>query len=154
MSPASMVVIGMGNPMRHDDGIGHVVLERLARLGVADDRVELVALDGEASRLLEAWRDRRRAVVIDAGGTGDRPGAIHRIEVGVDDLPGRASGTSSHAIGLVEALALGRALGRLPEQLIVVAVEPGDLTVGEGLSQPVADVVPEVVARVQAELSD
>lgn len=154
MTDPPIVVIGMGNPMRRDDGIGHVALERLGRLPELDERqVELVALDGEATRLIAAWRGRRRAIVIDAGRAGAAPGTVHRLEAGVDRLPGWTESPSSHTAGLAEAVALGDALGALPDQLIVLGVEAEDLSMGEGLSPAVEAALPALVERIHAEVA-
>lgn len=151
--PAPIVVIGMGNPMRRDDGVGHALLDELDPTTLeTDTAVDLVALDGESTRLIEAWRGRRRAIVVDAGGRGDAPGSIHRLQVGLDELPGWTSSASSHAPGLAEAVALGEAVDVLPEELIVLAVEPADMSPGEGLSGPVASAMPDLAEQVRREV--
>ena len=150
---APTVVIGIGNPMRRDDGVGHALLDELDPSDLAAGAaVDLVALDGEATRLIEAWRGRRRAIVVDAGGRGDQPGSIHRLQVGVDELPDWTRTASSHATGLAEAVALGGAVEVLPEELIVLAVEPDDMSPGEGLSGPVASALPDLVEQVRREV--
>ena len=59
---------------------------------------------------------------------------------------------SSHAIGLPEAYALGEALGRLPDRLVVLGVDVVDVDYGVGLTPAVAAAVPHVVEAVLAEL--
>ncbi len=144
---APAVVIGLGNSMRHDDGVGPAAVARLADQPLAG--ADVVALDGEATRLIEAWRDRRTAIVVDAIVRGGPPGTVHEIEVGRDPMPGWDTGGGTHAAGLAEAVALGRALDRLPAELVVLGVEPGDLSFGPGLSAPVAAALDSVVRRVR-----
>ena len=137
-----IVIIGVGNPWRRDDGIGWAVAEAVGhRLGPA---VEVVESDGEPTRLLDAWAGIDVAVVVDAVRGGGAPGKIH---VWTDDseLPGTSPSTGSHALGLADAVALGRALHRLPKRLIVVGVEAHDTTPGHGLSSAVAGAVEEAV---------
>jgi hydrogenase maturation protease len=147
------VIIGIGNPMRRDDGVGPAAVACLEGTDLTrpEGETELMVLDGEPTRLLEAWRDRQRAIVIDAARSDGVAGSIHRVEVGHDPLPRWATGSSSHSAGLAEALALGRALDRLPQQLIVFGVEVGDLTLGEGLSGAVCAALPALVERVTVE---
>lgn len=138
-------MIGVGNRFRRDDGVGPAVLDALA------DRVPpgaLVESDGEPARLLDLWDGVDRVVVVDAARTGAPPGACGVFTVADDrDLPaGRP--TSSHSAGLGEAWRLGRALDRLPGELVVVTVEVGDLGDGPGLSPEVAAAVPVAAARV------
>ena len=136
--------------MRGDDGLGPLFVEAFDSLEL--EGVETVALDGEPTRLLDAWRDRHRVVVVDAVVAGDSPGTIHRLVLGRDPFPGATSQRSSHGSGLAEAVALSEALGGLPTELVVFGVEPADVTPGLGLSSPVAAVLDDLVAMVRAEV--
>ena len=60
----SVVVIGIGNPLRRDDGIGPVALDALRQLSLAG--CDIVELDGETTRVIDEWRDRAMAIVVDA----------------------------------------------------------------------------------------
>jgi hydrogenase maturation protease len=78
------------------------------------------------------------------------PGSIHRLTVG--QLAADGTAASSHGLGMPDALRLGRALGRLPRRVVILAVEAADTGAGTELSKPVATALPEVVAAVMAEL--
>ena len=65
------LVIGVGNRWRGDDGIGPKTIDALAALGADGPDAELVTLDGEPGRLVAAWQDRSRVVVVDAIVAGD-----------------------------------------------------------------------------------
>jgi hydrogenase maturation protease len=142
------VVIGIGNPYRRDDGIGPALAGRLTRLGLSN--VDVRVLDGEPTSLLEAWTGARLAIVVDAVLCRPaRPGQIHRTS-----LPGLAGrpATSSHGLGVPEAIELGRALDRLPGRLIVYAVEAADVGFGTDLSPEVAAALPELLDAVLTDL--
>ncbi|MGI9614985.1 MAG: hydrogenase maturation protease [Acidimicrobiales bacterium] len=149
---APIVVIGIGNEMRSDDGVGPVAVERLAASDLGDD-VELLSLDGEPTRLIDAWRERRFGVVVDAIAGGAEPGTIHRVEVGVDAMPGWSSGPSSHLGGVAEAVAFAEVLMRSADRLIVYGIEPLTVAEGIGLSPAVAASVPTLVARIRSEVA-
>ncbi len=153
-SRASTVVIGIGNTMRHDDGVGIRAVEHLRLGGGPGGRVDLVDLDGESTRLIDAWRHRDRAVVVDAALTGGPPGAVYRFEVGRDRLPDWSAGASSHQAGLVEAVELARALDRLPDRLVLLGMEAADLSPGEGLSPEVHAALPGLIDQIRAEVAD
>lgn len=146
-----VVVIGVGNTWRTDDGIGAAAVALLHDRCDGSD-VDLVVVDGEPTRLIDAWRGRQLALVIDAVVRGSRPGTIHRAELGVDELPGPSAGASSHAGGVAEAIALARVLDRTPRRLVVLGVEPACLAPGSGLSTPVAEAVPALVEQVIVEI--
>jgi hydrogenase maturation protease len=145
-----MVVIGVGNEYRRDDGAGPAVVARLR------DRVppgvELVLTDGEPARLIEAWTGAALAVVIDAvRAEPSHPGRAHRF---VLDRPatGMTRAASSHGLGLDDAVRLAHALDRMPGRLIVHAIEAADLTQGTGLTPPVAAAVEHVASAVLSDL--
>jgi hydrogenase maturation protease len=146
-----VIVIGIGNTMRRDDGIGIAAVDRLATL-IRPDAAHLETMDGESTRLIEAWSGAERAVVVDAMRSGEPAGSVRRIEVGRDPLPSWAPGASSHHAGLAEAVDLGRALDRLPGHLVIYGVEVHDVSPGEGLSPTVENALPDLVRRLQAEV--
>jgi hydrogenase maturation protease len=154
-------VVAVGNPYRRDDGAGLAALAALrASLPAGASGVRLAQVDGEPTRLLDAWDGVRLAVVVDAATCRPaRPGRVHRavfrqgrLEAG----PGAgspAAGTSSHGLGLPEAVELGRILGRLPDRLVLLTVEAADVGYGDGLTPAVEAAVPELVRAIRTELA-
>ncbi len=151
--PGRALVVGLGNPMRADDGLGPAVIEALGRRS-ASDGVDLVVSDQDGPALLELWAGRPLAVVVDAvRSAGNPPGTLHRFTG--NQLAGRSMGTgptTTHRVGLGATLDLAEALGRLPERLVVHGVEVVDLGRGRGLSPPVAAAVEPLVDRIVLEL--
>jgi len=146
-----VIVIGVGNEFRTDDGAGPAVIARLA--GRVPDSVELVTSDGEPARLVEAWTRASTAIVVDAVSSGPAPpGTLHRTVIVGPALPSAESGqVSSHGLGLGTATELARVLGRLPGMLIVHGVQAADLSQGVGLSAAVASVIDDLAAAVLAD---
>ncbi|MFJ3714780.1 hydrogenase maturation protease [Streptomyces sp. NPDC090057] len=142
------VVIGVGNPLRGDDGAGPAAVEALR--GRVPDGTVLTVSDGEPARLLDLWDGADAVVVVEAlRGAPARPGTLHTFTAA--EAAGRTAGTAStHALGLGDCLALAEALGRLPRRLVVHAVEVADVALGEGLSDAVRSALPELVDRVAA----
>ena len=143
---ANTVVIGVGNPLCGDDAAGRAVVRSLRAAGMPPG-VELVESDGDPATLIEFWRGRDMALVVDAVRSGAPPGSIHHLE-----LPGMASvphGTSSHGLGLAEAVGIAAALGRLPRRLIVFGIEAGGCELGAALSVPVARTAESVAAQIR-----
>jgi hydrogenase maturation protease len=147
-----VVVIGVGNEFRRDDGAGPAVVTSLR--GQVPPGVELVVTDGEPARLIEAWTGAALAVVVDAVLTDpSRPGRVHRF---VLDRPigGPVRTTSSHGFGLDDAVRLALALDRMPGRLVVHAIEAADLSQGPGLTPLVAAAVGDVARAVLSDIRD
>ena len=146
---APIVVIGLGNRYRGDDGVGVAAAAELNRLALPGVRV--VTDIAEPTGLLEAWSGATLAVVIDAAvGTPPRPGRVRRCGLG-DVAAG--DGLSSHSVDVVRTHALGEALGRVPAELVLLTVEVADTDHGTGLTPRVARAVPEVLRMTLAELT-
>ncbi|MEV5875407.1 hydrogenase maturation protease [Streptomyces sp. NPDC052101] len=143
-----VVVIGVGNPLRGDDGVGPAAVEAL-RGRVPDDTV-LVVSDGEPARMLDLWRGADTVVVVEALRTPQaRAGELHTMTPA--EAAGHARGTAStHAFSLGECLALAEALDQLPPRLVVHAVEIADVALGAGLSDAVRTALPELIDRAAA----
>lgn len=144
------VVVGIGNEYRGDDGIGPLVAARLDAAHLPGVRVCIC--DGDPTGLLDLWDGADLAVVVDAVlCRPSTPGSIRRITG--DALRGVTVFASSHALGISDATHLGRVLGRLPRELVVIAVEAACFDLGAGLSEPVTEAIPEVLRTVRAELT-
>ncbi|MFQ6328605.1 MULTISPECIES: hydrogenase maturation protease [unclassified Nocardia] len=143
------VVIGVGNEYRSDDGVGSAVASRIEKLDIPG--VFVTISDGEPTSLLDMWADVELAVLIDAVRCESSvPGRVRRTDI--DLLRHAGTAASSHTLGIHDALPLGRALGRLPGRIVVIAVDVACLELGVGLSEPVADAVPRAVDAVVREL--
>lgn len=146
---AGIVVIGLGNVYRRDDGVGVVAAAAVERLALPG--VDIHAGVSDPMDLIEAWSGRELAVVIDAAVTVPAvPGRVRRRSP--TDLDA-GDGLSSHGFDLAQAHALGRALGRVPAAVVVFAVEVADVGHGAGLSPRVAAAVSDVVERVMDEVN-
>lgn len=144
-------VIGVGNPERGDDGVGPAVIERLRDRVAAD--VSLAAVSGEPGELVDRLGTAGAVWIVDAATGGGAPGTVHWLDAGSGGPVPARPGASSHGLGVVEALALAQALGRLPDVCRIVAIEGEGFGLGTGLSAPVSGAVDAVVEQLRAEIA-
>lgn len=140
------LVIGVGNPDRGDDGAGPAVVALLELEGVEVRRAR-----GEATELLQLFAGRELVYVVDAVVSGQPPGSLHRLDG--HELPPFMRCTSTHGLGLAEAVELARVLGSLPPRLVVLGIEAAQLRVGDEMSAPVRRAVECLARGLQEELS-
>jgi hydrogenase maturation protease len=146
-----IIVIGVGNPYRRDDGAGPAVIEGLRQRKLSD--VELAECDGEPTRLLDLWAGADLAIVVDAvRAVPARPGTVYRRSLPRPGL-GRTRSAATHAVDLGDAVALAAALDVLPIRMQLYAIEAGDLSAGVGLTDPVAFAVSELVTEIAEEVT-
>jgi hydrogenase maturation protease len=144
LSPARVVVIGVGNSFRCDDVAGLEVVRRLEPAAGA----EIHAREGDLAGLVDLWDTASSVIVVDSASSPDAPpGTIHRFDAVADALPtGLLS--STHAFGVAEAIELARALGRMPASLTVYAIEGARFEVGQELSPEVEAAIDKLVGEL------
>ena len=139
------LVVGIGNPLRGDDGVGPAVAA-LVRARAHPD-VHVAEVHSDPIALLDLWACCRRVVLVDAVCSGAPAGTLVAVDLRRHPLP-RTATASTHGFGLAQVIELGRALGRLPPELVFVGVEPGRVGAGTGLSEPVLAGVRAAAQRV------
>jgi hydrogenase maturation protease len=154
VSNQRLAVIGLGNPLRGDDGVGSRLVEELTRRGLPEG---VTALDGgtgglDLLHMLEgcAWQ---RAVIVDAADVGRKPGQFVRFTPDQARLVQTADNFSLHHAGLSEVLALANALGQTLPDLVIFGVQPAQIGWGEGLSQAVETALPALTDAILLEIT-
>ncbi len=128
-----VLVIGVGNEYREDDGVGVWVARRLAAHGL-----RAVERSGEGAGLIDAWSGAARVIVVDAATAGAAPGTLHRFDATRTVLPRGVFRCSSHDFGVAEGIETARVLGRLPPALELYAIEGARFGHGTEMTPAVA----------------
>jgi hydrogenase maturation protease len=144
-----IVVIGVGNLLMKDEGIGIHALEALQEIDLPPD-VKLI--DGGTSPDLIAYTQAGdKLIIIDAAKAGDEPGAIYRFRP--EDLAvEKGTLTSSHELGVVQNLSLMSLLGTKPSEIIIIGIEPAVIDAGLELSPLLQRKLPDIVKVVLKEI--
>ncbi|HHL39487.1 MAG TPA: hydrogenase maturation protease [Deltaproteobacteria bacterium] len=148
----AVLVLGVGNILLRDEGLGVRAVEHLRERYVPPEGVELVDGGCGGLRLLSLLASHSRVIVIDAARAGGEPGSVYRIpgERLHRSLPLM---TACHDVGLKELLAMAQLEGANPEELVVIAVEPADISPGLELSETVRERLDDVASLVKDELA-
>ncbi len=130
-----------------DDAAGLLAAERLRALGIPAKSVS-----GEASGLVEAWNDADDVILVDTVVGSGPAGSIHRWDT-EQCLPLPGSPSSTHGLGVAEAIELARALGRLPRRLRVYGIEGRQFNFGTDLSPELPPAIDSVVEEIAREMN-
>ena len=149
-APRRIAVFGVGNADRGDDGIGPLVTRALR--GRLPAEVPVQARGGDMLALVEEWSGCDALICVDALAPLGAPGRIHRLDLAIEELPRALAFTSSHAMGLADAIALARVLGRAPADIIVFGIEGCCFDDGAPMTPAVAAAAGEAADRVVAEV--
>lgn len=151
-----ILVIGLGNPHRCDDGVGFFVIDELQHSGLQG--VELMKLKADGYALLETWGDRKMVIIVDAAIGVGPVGVAKRFNARSERISAKLCPVSSHSISLAETISLAKTLGKMPDQLFIIVVEVSNLGHGNEISPKVLEagkrVSKEIQNLIQSELAN
>lgn len=148
-----VLVVGLGNPLRGDDGVGPRVVAELKRRSLPKG-VEVLDAGAAGLDLLQLTEGWDRVVVVDAADVGKEPGQFVRFTHNQARLVEADEPFSFHHAGLAEVLALARALDRHLPPIVIFGVQPRKVGWGEGLSTDLESGLPILVDAVLEEVSE
>jgi hydrogenase maturation protease len=149
-SPVALLVLGLGNVLCADDGLGVVAVRRLLRRYEVPDGA--VVLDGGTLglSLLPVVEDARMAILVDAVRADGPAGSFVRLE-GDDVAPAVAERLSVHQVGVADLLGVARWREHCPSPLILLGLVPESLDLSVCRTPRVAAALDDLVERVVAE---
>ena len=147
-----MLVLGLGNLLCADDGVGVVALHRLRDDWHLPDGVVAVAGGTLGLALLPLVERAERVILIDAVRADGPPGTPVRL-TGDDVAPAVRDRLSPHQVGVADLLGGAALLDRYPTEVVIVGVVPASVELAFERTPAVAAALPALVARVVAELA-
>jgi hydrogenase maturation protease len=141
----SVLILGIGNPLAGDDGVGVLAIAALAARGDLPKGVRLLDVGVLGIDILACVDPGEAVVILDAVRGGGEPGALYRVALDEIEAPSRPA-VSLHELGIADALAAARLMGR-PLRGTLLGVEPARTEpFSTGLSAPVAAALPALQA--------
>ena len=127
-------IIGLGNPLMRDDGVGIRVVERIRDDSRLPADVEVLDLGTGGLTVLHAIEGRSRAVIVDCAMMDEEPGTMRRFTP--DEVHSRRVGfrLSLHGGDLLNILEIAGDTGQHPREIIIFGIQPKVVDPGEGLS--------------------
>lgn len=148
---ATTLVLGLGNTIMADDGVGPRLIDYLAQQGQLPDDVALLDGGTLGLDLLPRLEGVQRLIIVDAVEIGQVPGSLIRLS-GEEVAMALDTKLSPHQMGLKDLLAVARLLGHLPDEVVLLGVQPASIEMAAELSPQVAASLPQLAAMVRQEL--
>lgn len=146
------LVLGIGNPILQDDGIGYHVAKRIERMNI--EGVDTKAVSTSGLDIINFISGYDKVVIIDAIQTKNgKVGSVYKLKE--DDFFNTVHSTNPHAINIATALSMAKksAHEKMPKEIIFFAVEVEEIsTFGEELTLKVQEALPEIVKLVLNEI--
>ncbi len=149
-----IVVLGLGNPLMADEGIGVDLVSRLSQEAARYPEVDFLDAGTGGMTVLHVIEGRRKAVLLDCAYMSEAPGTIRRFSP--DDVRSTKvlAHQSLHEADLLQVLALAERLGQLPEQVVFFGIQPETIEVRQGLSNALRDRIDHYLDAIRSELED
>lgn len=147
-----IAVFGLGNPLMTDEGIGILVLQALEARNDIPAEVELVDLGTGGLRILHEAEGRTKLIFVDCALMGEPAGTIRRFTPDEVRSVKPRMRQSVHESDLMHNLELARRLGRCPDDVVILGIEPEKVEPGMQLTPTLAGRLEDYVAAVLAEI--
>jgi hydrogenase maturation protease len=148
-----LLVLGLGNVLLMDDGVGGAAVSLLLDRFEVPDGVSVLDGGTLGLSLLPHLEAADTVILVDAVRTDDAPGTLVRFD-GDDVAPAVATRLSPHQVGVADLLDGARWLGRYPERVLLLGLVPASIELGVGLSPMVhaslSDLVDQIVEEARA----
>lgn len=141
------LILGVGNPLRGDDGVGPEVIRLLQEDPLVTGKADLLDGGTDGLNLLDDIQAYQYVIIVDAVNMGAPVGHVRRFTTEEARISIVSEALSTHGFGLGEVLALLKQLGCQTE-IVIVGVQPLATNFGESMSAEVAQAIPEVIEAI------
>ncbi len=148
----SVVVLGLGNPLMADEGIGVYLIERLRESASAYPAVDFIDAGTGGLSILYLIEGRRKAIVIDCAFMDEPPGTIRRFTPDQVQSTKVLAHQSLHEADLMQIIALAGELGQAPGAIVIFGIQPQRVEPGLGLSRTLTERIDDYLSTIRQEL--
>jgi hydrogenase maturation protease len=152
-SQKDVVVIGLGNVLLSDEGIGVHLVRRLSNQRDKFHLVDFVDAGSAGMNLLHLIANRKKAVIIDCAKMGSKPGTIRRFAPDEVQSVKQLSHYSLHEADILKVIALSKQLGECPAEVVFFGIEPESIEPGQNLSKTLFAKIDAYAAEIRKELT-
>jgi len=146
-----IAVLGVGNLLLRDEGIGVHLVEKLADV-LDDSNIKIIDAGTYPDFLTLVEDNLDKLIIVDAIKNGDEPGTIYRFDFDIVDLEG-APPFSIHDIGVVESVRTMALFNKQPKSTVVIGIEPKNMDFGLQLSPEIEKKLPKIIDLILQEIN-
>ncbi|MBS3787179.1 hydrogenase maturation protease [Candidatus Bipolaricaulota bacterium] len=147
---AKLGVIGIGNTLKGDDGVGVMLVNRLEEEDFSDE-VEFHEVGTSGLNIIHYLKDLDKAVIIDALRSEGEPGNSTFFRP--NEVDNSIKIRSTHDANLLEAIDLSETLGERPEDIVIMGIIPEDISLRDELSPLLKEKLPELEEKLKGKIN-
>ena len=144
-----VLVLGIGNILLSDEGIGIHIINELQNMPLPDD-IEVIDGGTAGADLLDILAERRKVIIIDAIQTDSPPGTVLKFTLD-DIMPSENNAISMHDLGIPETLHMAKMIGFAPKETVFFGIKPQNLGCGLDLSEALQKQIPSIINLILEE---
>ena len=146
------IVLGLGNPLMGDEGIGIKLIEMLQSASGDFPEADFIDAGTGGMSLLHLISGRKKAVIIDCALMGETPGTIKQFTPDEVKTVKQLRHLSLHEVDIIKVIDLARQLGECPEEIIFLGIEPESVNQQMELSDILTDRLAQYIETIKAQL--
>ncbi|SUS05644.1 maturation element for hydrogenase 2 [Candidatus Defluviicoccus seviourii] len=150
--PGSVLVLGVGNILLADEGVGVRAVDAFRCRYVVPAEVEILDGGTAGMGLIDLIAGRKHLIIVDAVNAGGAPGSIIRL-AGADIVPFLRQRLSPHQLGLLDVLAYLQLMETAPESVTIIGITPDDMSLSLDLSPSLQAALTGIADRIADELT-
>jgi hydrogenase maturation protease len=147
-----VVVLGLGNPLMGDEGIGVRIIEILQSEAQSYPNAEFIDAGTGGLSILHMISGRQKAIIIDCALMGEEPGAVRRFSTDDVKTTKKLAHQSLHEADIIKVIEMSRQLGEGPDEVLFVGIEPESITERLSLSDTLENKIDEYADAVRKAL--
>ena len=150
------IVVGLGNPLMADEGIGTVLVDELSKLAAAgklpSENIEYYDGGCGGMYLLHTIAERKKAILLDCCLMGTEPGTVRRFTP--DDVKSvkKMAHLSLHEVDILKVIELANQIGQCPDEIVIFGIEPVSIEPQMHLNEAIQKRIPEYLETIRNEL--
>ena len=147
------IVVGLGNPLMSDEGIGVVLVNRLSELSDKYPFVDFVDGGTGGMNLLHLLDDRKNAIIIDCANMEQEPGQIKKFSPDEVKSVKQLAHQSLHEQDLLKIIEIAKQLDQCPEEIVIFGIQPKNIELDQTLSLELTQKIDNYINLICAELN-
>ncbi len=146
------IVLGLGNPLMSDEGIGVYLVNRLSELSEKYPEADFIDAGTGGLNMLHLFKDREKVVFIDCANMEDEPGKIRKFTPEQVKSVKQLAHRSLHEQDLLKIIDMARKLDRCPSEIVIFGIQPKNVSLGQTLSNELERKMDDYVNMICKEL--
>jgi hydrogenase maturation protease len=151
-----IIVIGLGNPLMADEGVGIVLIEELAKMAAAgelpSDTIEYHDGGTGGMYLLHSIAERQKVILIDCCLMGTEPGTLKRFTPDDVNSVKQMAHLSLHEVDILNVIKMAKQIGQCPDEIIIFGIEPLKIEPQMHLNDTLEAKIPNYIDAVRKEI--